>query len=86
MIPAHNPYEGLDESQYTAIVEGTYIKSRFSSANGGCLSLTTVGEYIGLQDDKLPEADRKARTHIYTRDELRAFIEGAKAGEFDHLL
>lgn len=30
--------------------------------------------------------DRKARTHVYTRDELRAFIDGAKAGEFDHLL
>ncbi|RCW46275.1 uncharacterized protein DUF397 [Halopolyspora algeriensis] len=86
MTPAHNPYPDVDDAQYEAVVHGDYTKSSFSSGNGGCLSLTRVGDHIGLQDDKLPEAERKARTHVYTREELRAFIDGAKAGEFDHLL
>lgn len=81
-----NPYRGLDDAQYAAIVDGEYRKSSYSGGNGGCLSLTRVGDHIGLQDDKLAEPLRRQLTHVYTRDEIAAFLRAAKEGEFDHLI
>jgi hypothetical protein len=45
-----------------------------------------VGDLIGFQDDKLPVNERKARTLVFTREEMRAYVLGAKAGDFDHLI
>ena len=82
-----NPYSPLvDEVGYAAVVNAEYVKSSFSVANGGCLSFAQVGELIGFQDDKLPLAQRKERTLVFTREEMRAYVLGAKAGEFDHLI
>jgi hypothetical protein len=81
-----NPYLSLDDSRYDAVVNGRYVKSTFSSANGGCLSFTLADGLIGFQDDKLPPAERKARTLIFDQHEMAAFIAGAKNGDFDHLL
>jgi len=81
-----NPYPSLDDAQYDAVVNGRYLKSTFSSASGSCLSSTLADGLIGFQDDKLPPAERKARTLVFTQPELAAFIAGAKNGDFDHLL
>jgi hypothetical protein len=81
-----NPYPSLDDAQYDAVVNGRYLKSTFSSASGGCLSFTLTDGLIGFQDDKLPPAERKAHTLIFTQPELATFIAGAKNGDFDHLL
>jgi hypothetical protein len=81
-----NPYRSLDDSRYDAVVNGRYLKSSFSSANGGCLSFAVAHGLIGFQDDKLPPAERKARTLIFDQQEMAAFIAGAKNGDFDHLL
>ncbi|MCP2256664.1 protein of unknown function (DUF397) [Streptoalloteichus tenebrarius] len=81
-----NPYNEIDDAQYQAVVEASYQKSSYSSGNGGCLSFAVVGGLIGLQDDKLDEAERKRRTLVFTPQEMAAFIAGAKAGEFDHLV
>jgi hypothetical protein len=81
-----NPYPSLNDAQYDAVVNGRYVKSTFSSANGGCLSFTVTAGLIGFQDDKLAPAERKARTLIFNQHELAAFIAGAKNGDFDHLL
>jgi hypothetical protein len=81
-----NPYPSLDDAQYDAVVDGQYLKSTFSNASGGCLSFTLSDGLIGFQDDKLPSAERKARTLIFTQPELAAFTAGAKNGDFDHLL
>ena len=86
MIRTPNPYPSLDDAQYDAVVNGRYLKSTFSNASGGCLSFTVANGLIGFQDDKLPPAERKARTLIFTQPELTAFIAGAKNGDFDHLL
>ena len=86
MARTSNPYPSLDDAQYDAVVNGRYLKSTFSNASGGCLSFTLSGGLIGFQDDKLPSAERKARTLIFTQPELAAFIVGAKNGDFDHLL
>ncbi len=81
-----NPYPSLDDAQYDAVVNGHYLKSTFSSASGGCLSFAAADGLIGFQDDKLPPAERKARTLVFDQHEMAAFIAGAKNGDFDHLL
>ncbi|MBV9142037.1 MAG: DUF397 domain-containing protein [Pseudonocardiales bacterium] len=86
MTRTPNPYPLLDDQRYDAVVNGQYLKSTFSNANAGCLSFTVADGLIGFQDDKLPPAERKARTLIFTQHEMAAFIAGAKNGDFDDLL
>jgi hypothetical protein len=81
-----NPYPTLDDAKYNAVLNGRYRKSTFSNGNAGCLSFTVAGGLIGFQDDKLPPAERKARTLVFNQHEMAAFIAGAKNGDFDHLL
>ncbi|GGM84388.1 DUF397 domain-containing protein [Longimycelium tulufanense] len=80
-----NPYRDIDDAQYRAVVDAQYKKSSFSGGNGGCLSFAAVDDLVGLQDDKLPADERKHRTLVFTREEMAAFVAGAKAGDFDHL-
>lgn len=86
MTCSPNPYSTLDDTQYNAVVNGRYLKSTFSGTTTGCLSFTVAGGLIGFQDDKLPPAERKARTLVFNQHEMAAFIAGAKNGDFDHLL
>lgn len=86
MTHTPNPYPSLDDPRYDAVVNGRYVKSTFSNGNAGCLSFTVAGGLIGFQDDKLPPAERKARTLIFDQHEMAAFLAGAKNGDFDHLL
>ena len=86
MARTPNPYPSLSDEQYDAVVNGRYVKSTFSNASGGCLSFSVADGLIGFQDDKLPPAERKARTLIFNQHEMAAFIAGAKNGDFDHLL
>jgi Domain of unknown function (DUF397) len=81
-----NPYPSLDDARYHVVVNGRYVKSTFSNGHAGCLSFAVADGLIGFQDDKLPPAERKARTLIFNQHEMAAFIAGAKNGEFDHLL
>lgn len=86
MTRTPNPYGWLDDARYDAVVNGRYVKSTFSNGHGGCLSFTVADGLIGFQDDKLPPAERTARTLIFNQHEMAAFIAGAKNGDFDHLL
>ncbi|SDP82126.1 protein of unknown function [Actinopolyspora xinjiangensis] len=85
-MTARNPYHELDDERYEALLHGSHVKSSYSNGNGGCVTLASDGEFISIQDDKLPAEERRSRAQVYTRAELRAFIDGAKAGEFDHLV
>jgi Domain of unknown function (DUF397) len=86
VIRTPNPYPSIGDAQYDAVVNGQYLKSTFSGSNTGCLSFTVADGLIGFQDDKLPAAERKARTLVFDQHEMAAFIAGAKNGDFDHLL
>ncbi len=86
MARTPNPYPSLDDAQYDAVVNGRYLKSTFSNGHAGCLSFAVAGGLIGFQDDKLPPAERKARTLVFDQHEMAAFIAGAKNGDFDHLV
>lgn len=60
----------------------TWLKSRHSGAVGNCVELATLttGE-IAIRNSRNPEGP----TLIYTRDEMAAFLSGAKDGEFDDM-
>jgi hypothetical protein len=52
-------------------------------ANTECIEIARDGQdMILLRDSKTPATP----AFRYTREEFRAFIEGAKAGEFDDLI
>ncbi|GGS72328.1 transcriptional regulator [Streptomyces tanashiensis] len=60
-----------------------WIKSQASSAEGNCVEAAVLpGGGVGLRNSRHPEGPAL----VYTTAEVRAFIQGAKAGEFDHLV
>lgn len=59
-----------------------WIKSSYSGGNGGdCVELCQEGDTILVRDSKDPDGPRLS----FTKRELRAWVLGAKDGEFDHL-
>jgi len=58
-------------------------KSSYSN-NGDCVELGPLGDgMVGIRDDKLRDDSPVLR---FTRGEMLAFLQGAKAGEFDDLV
>lgn len=66
-----NEYHGL-----------AWRKSSYSACNGACVEIAASGDHVAVRHSKAPVGPVIA----YTQDEFRAFVEGAKAGEFDDLL
>ncbi|MEU9043180.1 MULTISPECIES: DUF397 domain-containing protein [unclassified Kitasatospora] len=56
-------------------------KSSYSGSNADCVEVRTVDEAIELRESD--EGDVIVRT---TSLKFAAFLQGAKAGEFDHLV
>ena len=60
----------------------TWTKSSASFANGDCVEVADLADgQIGVRDSK----DTTGPVLRFTRSEWRAFITGARNGEFDHL-
>jgi len=59
-------------------------KSRRSNPSGNCVELAALPAQAGVavRNSRDPEGPAL----IYTAEEISAFIQGAKDGEFDHLL
>jgi Domain of unknown function (DUF397) len=51
-------------------------------ANSECIEIAREQDMILLRDSKSPETS----AFRYTTEEFRAFLDGAKAGEFDDLV
>jgi predicted phage gp36 major capsid-like protein len=58
-----------------------WIKASRSYALGECVELAVDGQVVALRDSKAPEIELR-----FTRAEMAAFLDGARRGEFDHLL
>jgi hypothetical protein len=58
-----------------------WIKSRQSTALNACVELARDEDSILLRDSKDPALNLR-----YSRTEMRAFFDGVKRGEFDHLV
>lgn len=74
------PRNGISAQELSAVI---WRKSARSGARGNCVevALLTTGE-IAVRNSRYPDGPAL----IYTRDELAAFLGGAKDGEFDYLL
>ena len=75
-----NSYNGIAA---TALAEATWQKSQQSNPNGACVEVALLpdGE-IAVRNSRFPTGPAL----VYTRAEIAAFLAGAKAGEFDHVL
>lgn len=82
----NNPYPHLSDEQYEQLITAHHVKASASNGNGGCVRVAADGDNVSIQDDKLLESERLSRSQVFTRTEFAAFLEGAKAGEFDHLI
>ena len=60
----------------------TWEKSPDSGGNDNCVEFGEIGGLVAIRDSKRPEQTPL----VYTRDEIRALLSGAKAGAFDHLV
>jgi Domain of unknown function (DUF397) len=60
----------------------TWRKAQYSVANGACVEVANAGGMLAMRDSKDPDGP----VLVYTRSEWRAFLDGAKKGEFDDLL
>jgi hypothetical protein len=63
------------------IPEEAWVKASRSASLGACVELAVDGSMIALRDSKNPDIHLR-----YTCMEVEAFLDGAKRGEFDHLL
>ena len=60
-----------------------WIKATASGGGGGdCVELRRKGESVQVRDSKDPQGP----VLNYSKSELAAWIDGAKKGEFDHLI
>jgi len=58
-----------------------WIKASLSAGLNACVELAPCGDMVALRDSK----DPGVVLHL-THREIAAFIDGAKRGEFDHLV
>jgi len=64
------------------LTNAAWIKASASNQNGTCVELAPLADGVAMRDSENPDLPALR----YTREELAAFIAGAKAGEFDHLV
>jgi hypothetical protein len=60
----------------------SWVKASASAGIGACVEMATAGDMIAMRDSKDPDAPPL----MYTHAEIIAFLDGAKRGEFDHLV
>lgn len=62
----------------------TWRKSRRSNPSGNCVEIAELpgGAAIAVRNSRDPEGPAL----IYTPEEIAAFVQGARDGDFDHLI
>jgi Domain of unknown function (DUF397) len=63
------------------VADFEWIKASYSSNLGACVEIAPQADMILLRDSKRPDVMLR-----FTQLEIFAFIDGAKRGEFDHLV
>jgi Domain of unknown function (DUF397) len=56
-----------------------WLKAQSSGANGQCIEIASSPGKIAIRDSKDPDGP----ILVYTPGEFRAFLDGARKGEFD---
>ena len=63
-------------------VQPQWRKAQSSIANGACVEAAPMNGMVAIRDSKNPQGPMLT----YTAGEWRAFLDGAKKGEFDELV
>jgi Domain of unknown function (DUF397) len=75
-----NIYNGMPAADLSEV---TWQKSKHSNPNGACVEVAHLpGGEIAVRNSRFPAGPAL----VYTRDEIAAFLAGAKDGEFDHVI
>jgi hypothetical protein len=82
----HNPYASLADDLYWQLVGAQHVAPSTCAAGTSCITVAAINGFISIQDSKLDESQRQARTQIYTTAEMEAFLHDVKAGRYDGLL
>lgn len=65
-----------------ALPGAVWTKSRHSNPSGNCVEVAALpGGDIAVRNSRFPDGPAL----VYTREEVTAFLAGAKEGEFDFL-
>ncbi len=74
-------YNGMSAQLLSTL---TWHKSARSNPSGSCVEMAALpdGAGVAVRNSRHPEGPAL----IYTMDEIVAFLEGAKDGDFDHLI
>ena len=59
-----------------------WLKAQCSTNNGQCVEIASTSDKVAIRDSKDPDGP----ILVYTPGEFRAFLEGARNGEFDSLV
>jgi hypothetical protein len=60
----------------------TWLKAQLSGANGQCVEIASTADKVAIRDSKDPGGP----ILVYTFAEFKAFLHGARNGEFDGLV
>jgi Domain of unknown function (DUF397) len=69
----------LDEAERASL---SWLKAQSSTVNGQCIEVASTAGRIAIRDSKDPDGP----ILLYTPAEFRAFLDGARNGEFDSLI
>jgi Domain of unknown function (DUF397) len=77
----NEPYNGMPAGQLTAV---TWQKSMLSNPSGNCVEMAALPGRggVAMRNSRDPEGPAL----VYTKDEIVAFIHGARQGDFDNLI
>lgn len=74
---AHEIHNGMSAE---ALPDVQWRKSRYSGAVGNCVEVATLDNgAVAVRNSRFPSGPAL----VYTREEIAAFVAGAKDGEFD---
>lgn len=60
----------------------SWLKAHRSTADGACVEVASIKGKVAMRDSKDPDGP----ILVYAPAEFSAFLEGARNGEFDHLV
>jgi hypothetical protein len=72
---------GMSATELTGL---RWCKSGRSNPNGNCVELAALPDQAGVAVRN--SRDPHGPVLVYTQEEIIAFLAGAKAGDFDHLI
>lgn len=80
--PAKSPQPAKPTAADLDLAAVEWRRTSFTGGNNNCAEFGRVGDLIVWRDSKRPEQEPL----VYTQAEVKALIDGARAGELDYLI